>query len=235
VIIVVTGGRDLQDAHLVFGALDALHRQERITGLYHGAALGADLLAEAWARRRGVPVEPVPADWEEAERRGNRKAAGPIRNTRMIKVAKEAGATVVVAFPGGKGTSDCVQKALGAGLKLEDFRKEGPMKNERGSISFLGLLAVLFIALKLTNVVDWSWWLVLAPLWAPAMAAGAVAVFCVFMGAVVHIFERPKSGLSRRSRGVLLVLSLIAIAELAHHEEEGSKKRDGKPSYAETR
>jgi hypothetical protein len=31
------------------------------------------------------------------------------------------------------------------------------------------------------------------------------------------------------------VLSLIAIAELAHHEEEGSKKRDGKPSYAETR
>ena len=34
-------------------------------------------------------------------------------------------------------------------------------------VSFLGLLAVLFIGLKLGAVIDWSWWWVLAPLWAP--------------------------------------------------------------------
>ncbi|QFR55901.1 hypothetical protein JC221_255 [Yersinia phage JC221] len=31
---------------------------------------------------------------------------------------------------------------------------------------FLGLLTVLFVALKLTNVIAWSWFWVLAPLWA---------------------------------------------------------------------
>lgn len=36
-----------------------------------------------------------------------------------------------------------------------------------GGIGFCGLLTVLFIALKLTNVIDWSWWWILAPLWIP--------------------------------------------------------------------
>ena len=29
----------------------------------------------------------------------------------------------------------------------------------------IGLLTVLFIGLKLTNFIDWSWWWVLSPLW----------------------------------------------------------------------
>jgi hypothetical protein len=32
---------------------------------------------------------------------------------------------------------------------------------------FFGLLTVLFIGLKLTEVIAWSWWLVLAPMWIP--------------------------------------------------------------------
>lgn len=32
-------------------------------------------------------------------------------------------------------------------------------------ISFCGLLAIVFITLKLCNVIAWSWWWVLAPLW----------------------------------------------------------------------
>ena len=32
-------------------------------------------------------------------------------------------------------------------------------------IGFLGLLAILFIALKLTGVIAWSWLWVLAPIW----------------------------------------------------------------------
>jgi hypothetical protein len=34
-----------------------------------------------------------------------------------------------------------------------------------GSVGFLGLLTVLFIGLKLTGYIAWSWWWVLAPLW----------------------------------------------------------------------
>lgn len=37
-----------------------------------------------------------------------------------------------------------------------------------GGIGFSGLLAILFIALKLTGVISWSWLWVLSPLWIPA-------------------------------------------------------------------
>ena len=36
---------------------------------------------------------------------------------------------------------------------------------QRGSIGFVGLLTLVFITLKLTGVIAWSWWWVLAPLW----------------------------------------------------------------------
>jgi len=38
-------------------------------------------------------------------------------------------------------------------------------KNSSSSISFSGMLTVLFIGLKLTNVIAWSWLWVLSPLW----------------------------------------------------------------------
>lgn len=51
-----------------------------------------------------------------------------------------------------------------------------------GGVGFLGLLAILFIGLKLGNVITWSWWWVLAPLWGPfAAAAVALAVLAVQM------------------------------------------------------
>jgi len=33
----------------------------------------------------------------------------------------------------------------------------------RNDISFLGALTILFVGLKLTNNIDWSWWLVVLP------------------------------------------------------------------------
>lgn len=35
--------------------------------------------------------------------------------------------------------------------------------------SFTMLLTLLFIGLKLGNVIDWSWWFVLCPLYAPIL------------------------------------------------------------------
>lgn len=34
-----------------------------------------------------------------------------------------------------------------------------------GGIGFFGLLFIVFVTLKLTNVITWSWWWVTAPLW----------------------------------------------------------------------
>ena len=36
-----------------------------------------------------------------------------------------------------------------------------------GGVGFLGLLTLLFIGLKLTGYITWSWIWVLAPLWIP--------------------------------------------------------------------
>lgn len=48
-------------------------------------------------------------------------------------------------------------------------------------IGFLGLLTLLFIGLKLTHVIAWSWWLVLAPLY-----IGPLIVFLLlFIGMVL--------------------------------------------------
>lgn len=50
-----------------------------------------------------------------------------------------------------------------------------------GGIGFMGLLAIVFITLKLTGFINWSWWLVLLPLYGPLLfiLALAVVVFCV--------------------------------------------------------
>ena len=39
------------------------------------------------------------------------------------------------------------------------------MKYQSGFPGFPGLLTLLFIGLKLTNVIDWSWVWVLSPIW----------------------------------------------------------------------
>ncbi len=43
----------------------------------------------------------------------------------------------------------------------------GTMSSNSSSsgISFTGALTILFIGLKLCNVINWSWWWVLSPIW----------------------------------------------------------------------
>lgn len=53
-------------------------------------------------------------------------------------------------------------------------------KESNGGIGFFGLLTVLFIGLKLTHFIDWSWWWVLAPLWMPVTLA-LVVVSLIFL------------------------------------------------------
>ena len=51
---------------------------------------------------------------------------------------------------------------------------------QTSGVGFLGLLAILFIGLKLGAVIDWSWWWVLASLGAPwAVVFALLAAFGV--------------------------------------------------------
>ena len=49
------------------------------------------------------------------------------------------------------------------------------------SIGFSGLLAILFIALKLTGVITWSWLWVLAPIWISFI----IVVFILIIAGIV--------------------------------------------------
>lgn len=50
-----------------------------------------------------------------------------------------------------------------------------------GGISFTGLLTIVFITLKLTDNIDWSWWWVLSPIWITAgvVVASLAAVVAI--------------------------------------------------------
>jgi hypothetical protein len=50
-----------------------------------------------------------------------------------------------------------------------------------GGIGFCGLLAIVFITLKLTKVIGWPWIWVLAPVWIPAAIGLAAVIICVLL------------------------------------------------------
>lgn len=51
-----------------------------------------------------------------------------------------------------------------------------------GGVGFTGLLTLLFIGLKLGKVINWSWWLVLSPLWISlALGIIMVIIFLIIM------------------------------------------------------
>ena len=109
--ILVCGGRDYTDRHHLYKILDEIHREMKVTSVVHGASRGADTLGEDWANDRWIATHPMPALWSEHGRR-----AGPIRNAAMLAAHPEI--ELVVAFPGGRGTDDMIQRAEAAGLTI---------------------------------------------------------------------------------------------------------------------
>ena len=49
-------------------------------------------------------------------------------------------------------------------------------------IGFLGLLTLVFIVLKLTHYIDWSWLWVLSPLWLDLLVATAILFVFALIG-----------------------------------------------------
>lgn len=49
-----------------------------------------------------------------------------------------------------------------------------------GGIGTLGVLLIIFITLKVLNLIDWSWWWVFSPIWIPFLIIlGFVFIFLV--------------------------------------------------------
>lgn len=54
-------------------------------------------------------------------------------------------------------------------------------------ISFTGLLGIVFIVLKVTGVITWSWWWVLAPLWIPACIGIVLFIVTLCLAAYLKV------------------------------------------------
>ena len=54
----------------------------------------------------------------------------------------------------------------------------------KGGIGFVGALTILFIGLKLTHYIDWSWWWVISPIW---ISISVVALVVFILGVAVAL------------------------------------------------
>ncbi len=54
-----------------------------------------------------------------------------------------------------------------------------------GGVGFVGLLTILFIGLKLTGYIDWSWWWV----WSPVLIAGGVLLVILAICLIVVAYK----------------------------------------------
>ena len=106
--VLICGGRKYTDRGKILYTL----RRYNATVVIHGAAKGADMLADDCAKELGLEIEAYPANWKRHGR-----AAGPIRNKVMLKKSQP---DLIIAFPtlGSKGTWDMVRKAQKAGVEV---------------------------------------------------------------------------------------------------------------------
>lgn len=112
--VLVTGGRDYSDYNALFESLNALQP----THIIHGAARGADTLANTWAKENNVEVSQYPAQWDKYG-----KAAGFIRNKEMLE---NGNPDYVLACPGGNGTEHMKTTAHSQGYRVLLIQENGP-------------------------------------------------------------------------------------------------------------
>jgi hypothetical protein len=108
--VIVCGGRDYSDASTLWGKLDELRRRHDHLIVFQGGAHGADQMAREWCMARQVSFVSVEAEWNQHGR-----AAGPMRNQKMLDLYSPG---LVLAFPGGRGTADMMRRAEAAGVEV---------------------------------------------------------------------------------------------------------------------
>lgn len=116
--VLICGSRDWNANLPIMAVLEGLLQPDGTTMLtvIEGGARGADAVAAEWVRTvpsEFVQHEQYPADWDV-----HGKAAGPIRNQRMLDKGKpdQVWAFVTKPLEDSRGTADMVRRARAAGI-----------------------------------------------------------------------------------------------------------------------
>ncbi len=113
--ILACGGRDFTNVGTIGTVINILAEMHPGATLVHGGAPGADSWCGYYGGLAGLTVEAHAAKWNIYG-----KKAGPIRNQQML----DSGIDLVVAFPGGRGTSDMVRRARKAHVRVWEIDPE---------------------------------------------------------------------------------------------------------------
>lgn len=109
--VLVCGGRNYDDwGTFTSSMIDLSNQRGPFKTIIAGGARGADTFAQRLAKGWDLSFEKYPADWEKYG-----KGAGHIRNQQMLDEGKP---DLVVAFPGGKGTANMIERAKKAGVEV---------------------------------------------------------------------------------------------------------------------
>lgn len=111
--VLVCGGRYFDDKDSVYSALDEMAKDASL--IIHGGAAGADQLAAWWAKDRGIETLVFKPRWEV-----HGKVSGLVRNQQMLDEGKP---DLVVAFIGGRGTADMIDRARKRGIQVCEMTK----------------------------------------------------------------------------------------------------------------
>ena len=112
---IICGGRNFLAKDIFTSAMSDLIRLRGVPAkIIQGGANGADSMAREWAQKKAVDCCTVFADWEK-----HGKAAGPIRNQEMLDRHKP---TLIVAFPGGRGTDDMIRRGRKSGIDVAEIK-----------------------------------------------------------------------------------------------------------------
>lgn len=119
----ICGSRDWDDRFPVYNVIAGLRAYAEASGetitIVHGAARGADSLAEEMCQLLKIDTYAVAADWDKDGR-----AAGPLRNQRMLD---EHNIQAVFAFRlrgVSRGTDDMVRRSKEEGIPTYVINKE---------------------------------------------------------------------------------------------------------------
>lgn len=119
-ILLVCGGRDFTDSDYIHHILESFERQKGIDILVQGGCKGVDLIAGAWARKRGIHTAQVDALWDYYREQGNVKVAGFKRNFAMSLLNID----YCIAIGGKQGTRGMINLMKEKGVKVKEFKCE---------------------------------------------------------------------------------------------------------------
>ena len=128
--VIVTGSRNWDCREIAHRAISRIiDRWGRDIAIVHGDAAGVDRAFRLAAMSHSVSHEPHPARWDDLDAPGaviRRRRdgseynanAGPIRNQEMVDLGAKFAIAVSKDLANSKGTRDCVERLLRAGIPV---------------------------------------------------------------------------------------------------------------------